>query len=285
MANKGESIMNNALLATFNSAQWPIARQDKRLSNQVSKSQKTGRYVKNRLLTNDPAWRAICQARDMARAVHYAYTLPWQEGVRLVNPLALEEYQEAMASAEGIYWQAVDGFIRDLDRMKREYYMHLQDQGLGKHFNEADYADLCRDSFDFQVSLQPMAHDAQFDSMADIIGAEKAQELAEALITKQSEQWTAATKDVWDRVYKALRHASDKLHHGQRLHDSVMDNLQELTDLLPLLNVTNDPDLEQSRRELSALFGRFSSVTVRDEGNRKSCADQVDAILAKLPGF
>ena len=277
--------MTTALLATFNTSAWPIARQDRKLTlaaiaSLEAGSRKVGRFVKNRLDPSNPYWRSICRKRDVARQVHYAYTLPWQDGVRLVNPLALEEYQEAMEKAETGYWAAVDAFIYNAPHLVKD-----AEQVLGEYFRDSDYADLCREAFDFSVSLQPMPHDDQFKEVSTIIGIEKAQELADELITKQSEQWTAATRDVWNRVHGALKHASDKLHHGLRLHDSVLDNLQELTDLLPLLNITNDPDLEQARRELSALFGRFSSVTVKGEGNRKSCADEVDAILAKLPGI
>jgi hypothetical protein len=169
--------------------------------------------------------------------------LPWQEGVRLVNPVALDEYQEAMTNAESAYWQAVDDFIAQLPRMKVEYMDHLIDHGLSEFYNEADYVGLSRDSFGFDVSLQPLPHDTQFDQVANIIGAEKAQELADELIDRQSQQWESATRDVWERLHKTLQRASDKLNHGQRLHDSVMDNLQDLTDLLPVLNITKLPGI------------------------------------------
>lgn len=277
--------MTNALLATFNTSMWPIARQDKRLTKAAVASiehgsSKVGRFVKNRLDPSNPYWRGICRARDAARATHYAFTLPWQEGLRLVNPLAIEEYSEAMANAENAFWAAVDLFLTHVDELKADAALVL-----GIYYRESDYADLCRDAFDFGVSLQPMPHDSQFDALSEIIGAERAQELAQDMIDRQAEQWHSATKSVWQRVYDALRHASDKLHHGERLHDSVMDNLQELTDLLPVLNITNDEGLETARKELAALFRQFSSVTVKDKGNRKTCANQVDAILAKLPGI
>lgn len=278
--------MRNALLATFNTSMWPIARQDRKLTLAAINTMEhatginVGRFVKNRLDPSNPFWRAICRARDYARATHYAYTLPWQEGVRLVNPVALEEYSEAMDAAEKRFWDAVGDFMDNADTMKE----HAA-KALGAYYREADYADLRRDAFDFGYSLQPIPHDTQFDTIAELIGAEKAQELADAMNDKQADQWAAATRDVWERLYKALRHASDKLHNGQRLHDSVMDNLQELTDLLPILNVTNDAELDKSRRELSALFRQYSSVSVKDKATRQSCAARVDEILAKLPGI
>ena len=275
--------MTNALLATFNTSMWSIARQDKRLTQHAVRDienggRKVGRFVKNRIDPSEQAWRNICRARDAARAVHYAYTLPWQEGLRLVNPVALEEYEDRMKEAENAFWKAVEHFMTVADSLINDAR-----QTLGPYFRESDYADLKRDAFDFNVTLQPMAHNAQFDAVAELIGAEKAAELAQDLKDQQAKQWHAATRDVWERVYKALKHASDKLHHGERLHDSVMDNLQELTGLLPLLNVTNDPQLEQARKELVALFKQFSSLSVKDKSNRSSCASRVDAILSKLP--
>jgi hypothetical protein len=264
---------------------WSISRQDKRLTKAAiatidGNGKRAGRFVKNRLDPSCPEWRAICRARDAARATHYAYTLPWQEGLRLVNPLALEDYMDRMQEAENAFWTAVDEFLASAENLKGEAML-----ALGAYYREADYADLCRDAFDFGVAVSPMPHDAQFDAVAELIGSEKASELAQAMKARQEAQWLEATRDVWERVYKALRHASDQLHNGQRLHDSVMENLQELTDLLPVLNVTNDAELETARRELSALFRQYSAVSVKDQKNRKSCAAQVDAILAKLPSI
>ena len=276
--------MTNALLATFNTSMWSITRQDKRLTADACKDldldRKAGAFKKNRLDPANALWRNICRARDAGRAVHYAYTLPWQEGLRLVNPLAIDEYSEAMKAAENTFYAAVDAFLGDVNAQKLEAA-----QLLGNYYRDSDYADLNRDAFAFGCSLSPMPHDAQFDALIDIIGEERANALADELKDKQTQQWAEATRSVWERVYKALRHASDKLHNGQRLHASVMDNLQELTDLLPVLNVTDDKDLEKARKKLRALFKQYSAETVKDDGNRKSCAAQVDAILQKLPAI
>lgn len=277
--------MKNALLATYNTSMFSIARQDKRITREMAQrigSNKAGRYVKNRIDPRDPDWRRICNARDKARNTHYAYTLPWAEGQRLINALGVDEYQSAMADCEREFNAAVDTFALNFEQKKTD-----AQRTLGDYYCESDYPSEqgLRDSFRFSVTLIPMPHDAQFESVADLIGREKAEALAADLQAKQRQQMADATASLWRRLYDALEHASRQLNHGERIHASVLGNLQELADMLPLLNINNDAELEKRRKELSALFRSFSSESVKDKANRKSCAAQVDDILRRLPNI
>lgn len=285
--------MNNALLASFNVSQWSVARTNRQITRDVNKTlsetktSKAGRYVRNLIDTSAPEYRAVCKARDLGRALHYSYTLPWQEGLRLLNPLALDDYREQMSNAQGMFNAAVDAFVAAFPRLKREALKAMTDAAAEKYFSDYDYPDpaALADLFDMSVSITPLPQDSQFKGVAKIIGTELAETLAAELVNQQQDQWHKATVSVWKRLYDALRHASNMLNHGERIHDSVMDNLQELTDLLPILNVTDDPMLEQNRKELIAVFKMYSTQSVKDKSTRASCAAQVDAILAKVPQY
>lgn len=279
----------NALLATFNCSVWSVARTSKKITLDVNRDLaesggNIGRYVRNLINTGAPEYRAVCKARDLARSVHYAYTLPWQEGLRLLNPLAADDYREQMQNAQEIFEQTVGSLVAAYPRLKAEAKSALNQASADKYFRESDYPDVqdLAELFGMTVTIVPLPHDSQFDAMSEIIGSELAQTLANDLQAQHAKQWTEATKSVWDRLYKALSHASNQLHNGERIHDSVMSNLQELTDLLPILNVGKDPELEQRRQELQSLFRAFSPATVKDKGNRKSCAEEVDSILSKI---
>ncbi len=274
--------MQNALLVAYNVSLFSAQRQDKRITRDVAKQfslgPKAGRYLKNRIDTSHPDWKAITRARDYGRALVYRYTLPWQDGVRLISPLAVAEFQEAMADAENQFDAAVSHYLGN-----RDQHIEAAERAFPEYFRASDYATLRRDSFRFSVTFQPLPHDGHFDQIADMVGHEEAQKMAKDLAERQSRQWFEATQNVWHQLNKALTHAAGQLHHGERIHTSVLGNLKDLCDVLPLLNVADDPELETARKELAALFRSFSVESVKDKDNRKSCAAAVDDILAKLP--
>ena len=287
--------MQNALLATFNVSIWSVARTNRKISRDVNRdlterpsmAMPIGRYVKNLINTSAPEYRAVCKARDLGRKLHYAYTLPWQEGLRLLNPLALDDYNEQMDNAERIFKSAVNDFIAAYPRLITEAENALTEQAQKKYFRKSDYptVDLLAELFAMSTAISPLPHDSQFDAVSDLIGTDQAEILADKLKAQQTEQWADAAKSVWQRLFDALKHASNQLNNGDRIHDSVLNNLQEITDLLPILNVTNDSELEHRRQELQSLFRSYSPEIVRgteNKSNRNNCAAAVDEILARI---
>jgi len=62
------------------------------------------------------------------------------------------------------------------------------------------------------------------------------------------ESLTRGTRDLWMRLRKVVSHMVEMLGDPQaRLHASVVDNVVELVDLLPRLNVAGDPQLHALR--------------------------------------
>lgn len=290
--------MTNALLASYNVSMWSVTRTNRKITNDVNtslsesmKQHKVGRYMRNLIDTSAPEYRAVCRARDLGRKLHYAYTLPWQEGLRLLNPLAVDDYREQMQLAKDLFDAAVTDFIAVFDDLMADAHDALKAEAQDKYWRSSDYPDEddLADLFCMTTVLSPIPHNDEFAQVSNIIGAELASELSAELQSQQTEQWATATKSVWQRLEKALRHASDMLSNGQRIHASVMDNLQELTDLLPVLNITNDAALETSRKELQSLFRTYSQEALKNKNDygefpaRANCAAEVDAILAKLP--
>ena len=275
------------LLASYTCKLWPIARQDRRINANITKKLGLGSNAvaakKFRINPKRDEWLRITRNRDAFRAFHYAVTIPYKHGYALLNPLAFDEYQERFDAAKQEHDAAVAAFLANLDSMKAEVRDWLTDSESGDcYYRESDYADLTAEAFGFGMQIEPLVHDATFDKFADIIGGEKAQELADALAAENDRAFKASCDNVAQRVSQALTRASDRLHNSERWNDSAIKALQELTDLLPVLNIGDDPHIENTRKELAALFRSYSTQSVADKGNRKSCASEVDRILSKF---
>ena len=69
----------------------------------------------------------------------------------------------------------------------------------------------------------------------------------------------------------------------KRYHETLITNAQELCGLLTKLNVTNDPALEDARRQLELTMLGADIEAVRESPEvRSSMKSKVDAILSKF---
>ena len=273
--------MDNAVLVSYSVSKWNNVRTDKQVTREIALkhgvNSKAGRYQKK--LIDSPLYKAITDAGQYGRDKFYAYTLPWQQGTSIVNIKALDVLNDEIAKAETLFADSVDAFINAWPTL-----VENARETLGPLFKQEDYPSEAevRSKFGITFTVAPIAKDSHFDGIAEVVGSEVAKELAEKLTKQQTEQWQKATKSVWIRLYDALKHAHDKLAFGKRIYDSDLGNLQELTDLLPVLNVSDDPALDERRRELNSLLQTYSTHAVKDKSTRSQCASDVNTILNKI---
>jgi hypothetical protein len=91
----------------------------------------------------------------------------------------------------------------------------------------------------------------------------------------------------WERLHEVLLGMSKKLEGSgdekKRYHDSLISNPLELCELLTKLNVTNDPKLEDARRQVElAMLGADIEEVKEDALVRENLKSKVDAILGKF---
>ena len=94
----------------------------------------------------------------------------------------------------------------------------------------------------------------------------------------------------WERLHDMLVSMSEKLHDDtdadapkKRYHDSLVTNAHELCALLTKLNVTNDPKLEDARRQLELTMVGADIEDIKENPYvRADMKRKVDAILGKF---
>ncbi len=106
--------------------------------------------------------------------------------------------------------------------------------------------------------------------------------------TAFNERLNHAMRDVWQRLYECLTHMSERLSsddEGKRkvFHGTILTNAHELVNLLSRLNITNDPQLEQARRELNAALTNTDLDTLKESDYiRENVKAKVDDILKRF---
>ena len=108
-------------------------------------------------------------------------------------------------------------------------------------------------------------------------------------VNQQDKKLADAMREPWERLHKTLVGMSEKLTDVEgddgkkRYHDTLITNPLELCELLTKLNVTNDPKLEEARRqvELTMLGANIESIK-EDADTRSQLKSKVDAIINKF---
>jgi hypothetical protein len=119
------------------------------------------------------------------------------------------------------------------------------------------------------------------------IGEQVKNELMQHYEAHFNERLNIAMRDVWGRLHECLSHMSERLasdEEGNRkvFHGTLLTNAREMVGLLRRLNVTNDPKLEEARRDLENALTNADTESIKDSDYvRETVKNKVDAIINK----
>lgn len=280
------NLSNQAILVELNVRMPSFRKLDRKVSKEVTNSKganDTAARVNKNLLAGTDKLNEIQKYVSAVRVEFYYKTLPWSDsGQRLVDIRNFVALKDWMNDRRDEFNRMVADFL--------VMYPHLvsaQAFAMGSMFDRAEYPDVSevatRFSFGFCFTPLPERGDFRVDVGHDIASElEKEYELVYRTRTEQ------AMEDLWTRVYKAVKHISDRFadtEEGKRkvLHETVLTNTLELCEILKVMNVTNDPLLDQTRRELEdSLMGVDIDEVKESDGLRKEVKRKMDNLAERL---
>ena len=288
MSNESISIATSAMMVELNISCWTARKLDKKVSEEVDSAKNTkvkaGNYHKH-LLAGNPHLDAVVKYAAKVRLWNTQQTIPWSDsGSRIVTMENL---------FNGGYKRQLDDHKIEFDRLATNFinvYPTLISAAafqLGDLFDRDEYpeVDTLQKKFKFSYSLIPIPTAGDFRIE---IGEQAKAELVAQYEAAFNERLNNAMRDVWDRLYDCLSHMSERLasdDEGKRkvFHGTLLTNAQELITLLSRLNVTNDPKLEQARRDLQAALVNTDISSLKDSDYiRENVKSKVDDILKRF---
>ena len=278
--------IRNALMLVSISMGLPrLRRLDKRATQEVIASQNAqsdaGRF--NKLLLPETVARKLVKVVNDARSRHYVLTLPWtDEGWRALPVKAFEAYAKDIAAYHAHFDEVAQETIDNYEEMR-----HNDKARLGDMFNADDYPPVAEfaSRFAFEVKYRPVPDAADFrvDLQADVVETIR----GDIMVQMQSAQ-DIALKDCFERAAKAVGHMADTLMKppGNRFHDTLVDNVSELVELLPMLNFSGDQRIddvvEVMRNQLTA---NKPDALREDIGVRMATAAAANKLTKTLKGW
>jgi hypothetical protein len=280
------SISASALLVELNISVWPASKIDREITDKVNSDAGAVRgasQTKKNLFAGTSLRKDIADFAARVRLYHNKHTLPWADkGERMLPTALFMDYKKTMNGYEQTFQMMCDNFYIEYPRLVADAPTALQ--GL---YKAEDYPELeeVKQKFGFRRTVKPVPEAGDFRLDIPLVDLE---EMRTDFVTQQEKKLADAMREPWERLHKTLVSISEKLKDSsddekKRYHDTLLTNPLDLCDLLTKLNVTNDPQLEEARRqvELTMLGANMESIK-EDADSRSELKSKVDAILKKF---
>ena len=281
------SISSSALLVELNISVWPASKLDREITDKVNTDASAVRgasQTKKNLFAGTSLRKDISDFAARVRLYHNKHTLPWADkGERMLPTKLFMDYKQTMNGFEQTFNMMCNNFFIEYPRLVAE-----APTNLGTMYKAEDYPDLTdvRLKFGFKRTVKPVpeAGDFRLD-----IPAYDLEEMRSEFTKQHDTKLAEAMREPWERLHKMLVGMSEKLtdiegdDSKKRYHDTLISNPIELCGLLTKLNVTNDPKLEEARRQLElTMLGADIESIKEDADSRSALKSKVDAILGKF---
>ena len=242
----------------------------------------------------EPITRAISDLRGW----HDANTLPWfYAGWRIIPTRHHGDYMTGYRTRKAYFHDKVSAFLREYDPARAQAA-----RSLGALFNAAEYPDEIRIRSKYYCDLTPMPFPAVGDWRADIANGEM------TVIREQAEESVRAAladaqAEAWARLHGALESMARKLSiphdmkgpdgkafknaHGETgIIKGSLDAFRELLEVLPGLNLFEDPNLDAIISETVDLLGKTTAAEMREDPLIRALTGGVAAdICQRMAGF
>jgi hypothetical protein len=289
-----DEITQRVMLVSLSISTFSGERTDRRVTEEVAEKHNadradSGRFAKQ--IISKHALEPIRKVATEARAWHYDVTLPWTDaGQRLLSVEAYFEYARKLNAYRDCFHDEVERFLRA--------YPSLIEQArtrLGTLFDVEDYPPVAelRRKFEFEFHAAPLPDARNWFLRGLETEIEGMRSRAEDRVREAVRE---AVRNVWERVARLTERMHERLTAyevdpetgkvvGGVFRDSLVENVRDLVNLLPSLNLTNDPQLDALAVELRELC-RYDAAALRAEpAFRAEVAEKAGEVMRKAKGW
>lgn len=284
------SLSSRAMLCSLSISMWSARKHDPDASDEIAArhgaQSDAGRYHK--ILLPKQALADIQKIVSEARQEHYFMTLPWDDnGYRVLPAAVYMDHVNKMRAQSNRFTVAVEALARQ--------FLTLIDQAktrLGSLFREQDYPtpDELRAKFAFETKVLPLPDAGDFRVA---LGDQERDRIKRQITAAVETSLQVGSRELWQRLYEAVWHMADRLSSykvtGQGIEhpfrDTVVTNLVKLVDVLPKLNVTNDPELERLAEQVRNSLLIDPKELRESDSIRAATAKTAAAIAQHMAGY
>lgn len=260
-----------ATLVAYHGGCYGTERKDKKRSDELTKAAGAGsreaKVVQNLM---GPEIEPIRQHVRASRTEHERWTLAFTiQGMRVLPNALILQYKMAMADREREFWDMVLKVSQSLANVLTQ-----EEQRKKELFNADLYpsADEFIAGFSWGIQYLPVPSPANSRTMGwlDDVPEDLAKEMAADLVGDVEMQAQKAMKEAWTRTHKVLENLTASLSGEKGFHYTLFSKVGDLVEIMPGLNMTDDPVMAKVTDDLRDTFASFGDL--RDIDNAKGQA-------------
>ncbi len=281
------NLNDRALLVQLNISQWTARKYDKKATQEVATNHgvnaSVGRYNKSLLPANDYL-AMVHQKAGYIRNKFYENTLPWGiEGTQLLPTSNYLNFVNEFRKEKGEWDTLVSLFTSNYALLKADAKRFLTTL-----YREEDYPHEGQIAAKFKMDMAVFP--VPTNDFRVQIGSDELSRIQQDVERRVQDASASAMKDVWQRLYDRVEHLVERLvkidDPKARFHETTLEHLRDLCELLPRLNFADDPNLEAMRREVEGkLTGLSKDAVLGNDTFRNQKIDEAKAIMDKMAVF
>lgn len=271
------------MIANLQIGVWTGHRLDKKATQQViadNDAEGDAARVNKHLIGKDKL-KPITTAQGKIRLYFYDKTSPWKDnGDRILTRVMYPRFIEDFGTMKSEFDGAVVDFLKNVypaEVARAEFRM-------GSMFDPNDYPTPRELKSRFFVNLDIDAVSEANDFRVNL-GKDTVMGIRKEIEDATERRLVAAQAHVWGRLAKTVEHFRDRMK-ADVFKDATIENLAELAEILPGLNVTNDPEINRLAKDIkSSLLGHTPKDLRADDKLRKTLGKEAKRIMTDIGGF
>ncbi len=280
-------LSERAVLVSLSVGVWSNTRTDREVSDEVSEQHNAekGAGTYKKYLISPKAFVGVNRTASAARATNKLLTLPWtDDGVRILATRGHQHHSQQMRTKRLAFEASVLQF-------KEHFPEHIEEAKarLGTMFKGEDYPTpeqvFSKFSFDVEIRQVPEAGDFRAALNDDQVKA-----VVKDIERRTKERLEAAVADIYSRITDVTGKMMTRLREYDpekgRLQDSLVMNIHEVAEMIPVLNITEDAKLDELSQQLKDQLLEFSpEILKQDAKARKTVSDRAEKLYNKAKKY
>jgi hypothetical protein len=282
-----KSIRNFTMIGQLNIGTYSATIKDEDLAREIEEAKGaeagTAKVRKNLASKNSPL-HLVHKNATKHRVWWSEQSNPWFDGgMRAYAAAKHMDLLVEVGDRKREFFSYVDAFLPTYAAMIED--RRFQMAGM---FNEDDFDSPAevRKAFYFKFAHQALPNNDDIRVMEGIDPSD-VDGIVQSAMETQRELTQGAMKHVAERLMKAVEHMHNVLEakakdSKTKMHDSVMENILELVTLMPQLNLTNDPTLNEMAKRAKLLATVSPVILKEDEFVRGERSEAAKVLASQL---
>src|SRR6185369_2479721 len=278
-----KTIKEKALLVNVDISLWSATKSDSETSRkaELEAGAKTGTFRGSKNLIDKSALTAINSIKNQTCRYVESVTMPWfDNGYRILPSKKYMEFTEKIRTFKA-------EFTKEIENITDNYALYIDNsrKTMGKMFKLHEYPTVSdiEGKFTFNTAFMPMPDVSDFRiDLNDSEIARLQSDMQANMALAEKNAMNDLFKRLYDRIAKVVERLSDP---ENSFKDSLFDNLEDLLNLLPEMNITYSKELKEIIKETKTKVLKNPDSIRLDDSLREKTYQAAQEMLSKIEDY